>query len=183
MIFLGFSLARCSKGYGPVDLTFTVYVNLQTKSTPNADTLYTDNWIGFYYYTDTLQHKLLSYEDALAGKLTSLNGETTVDGLMAEVFDTTRVQFRNMTGNAVLLWIVQPDSMVYAWRQLDLVDGLDSMETRLFFRTWRPNDYLENRWNIVLKEEQDEDTGEEDPGEEDPGEEEEDPGEEEVVID
>jgi hypothetical protein len=146
-----FALARCSKGYTTINTTYTVYLSLQSKRAPDADTIYTENWKAYYHYGDTSQYRLHSYDDAEKGRLISIKDAVAVQGTAAGALDNIGVQFRNLTQKSVILWIVQPDSMMYAWRQVELVDGLDEMSTRLVFRTWEPGDYELNRWKISRK--------------------------------
>jgi hypothetical protein len=168
-----FLLAQCSTGLGPIDTTLTVYVNVQTKTNPDADTVYRAEWLPFYVYGDTTQYRLLSYENALAGRLSSrLDHGAVEQGIAAQVLDTTRVVFPNLNQKSVILWIVQPEFEVYAWRQIDLPDGLPTMGMRLFFRMWEEErSYIDNnKWHIELppKAEKPEDPDPEDPDPEDP---------------
>lgn len=145
-------LVCCSTKMGPIDSTVTVRVNLQTQGTPDPDTIYMDNWKPFYHYGDTLQYRLASYEDALAGRLTRLDDETTVQGEQGQVSDTTAVVFSNLNQSSAIVWIVQPDAKMYAWRQVDLVDGGLPLELKLFFRSQHTSNYIENKWNVVFRE-------------------------------
>ena len=164
-------LGRCSKGFGSIDTTLTVHTFLQTSASP-ADTLYTDDWIGYYFYADTNTYKVLSYEDARAGKLSLLTDpKNKLDYTgQASMLDTTRLQFLHLVQDPVVLVIVQPDSMIYAWRQLQLVDGLDQLALKLFFKTHQTAVYEENKWQVVPKnawdKEEEKPDEEEDSGEE-----------------
>jgi hypothetical protein len=148
-LLAGLMLAGCSTKWGPVDTTVTVYVNVQTRQTP-PDTIYTADWLPFYAYGDTTRYELTSYENALAGTLTSIGGGNTPPVEKGEVPDDKRVIFPNLAEKSVILWVVQPGTRMYAWRQVDLVDGLPDLNLRLFFRTWANAPAVENKWNIVF---------------------------------
>ena len=154
LFFAGLFLARCTTKLEPIDLTFTVHSYLQTVAAPETDTLYTDRWVGYYFENaDTATHRFDSYEDALAGRLRALNTPNAAVGYTGKAdVEEAVVRFSNMKSAAVIMLVVQPDSMIYAWRQLRPVEGLNEMSALLFFRTHRTAKYTENGWNVVPKE-------------------------------
>jgi hypothetical protein len=141
-------LAGCSTGWGPIDTTLTVNLSLQPT---NADTLRVTDWLPFYYYGDTTQYRLDSYENALAGRLTPLGGGASVSGIPAEVIGDTGVQFPHLSEKSVILWIVQPGAKMYAWRQLDLVDGGLPLSMALSFRAWEKAGYVDHPSDVPCR--------------------------------
>lgn len=75
-----------------------------------------------------------------------------LEGRPALTKDSTWVRFENLVETPALLLIVHPEDSIYAWRQFDFVDGLDSMSTKLNFKAYdRGRNYAQNKWDIVPK--------------------------------
>ena len=152
ILILGLSLVRCTTKVGPIDLTFTVYSYLQTKTTPDADTLYTDQWVGYYFEgADSLTYKVASFEDAKAGRLHNIVSNSTYNYTAKAETSNALVEFQDIRATPVMMLIVLEEAQMYAWRQLNPVDGLDEMSARLFFRTWRTAEYVESGWRVFPK--------------------------------
>lgn len=152
LFMLGILLTGCGTKPGPVDTTVTVKIHLQTVSSPKADTVYLNTWESFYFYADTIQYKAPTLEDVLQKRLVSRTegGSPLAATGAGEMVDTTRVRFNHLTETAVLV-IYEPASKAYAWRQIELVDGLPNVSFSLFVRTWGTRtSYTENKWNVVL---------------------------------
>lgn len=156
LLLAGFALARCATDMGPVDTTVTVQVAVEAGVNQRDTTYYTSNWDAFYFYADTAFYAAPTWEDVKSKQLRTrdFEGNTAVtksapDGT-AEVLDTTRVRFSHLRAKAVLV-IHQPEIKSYAWRQVDLVDGLPNLWLSTPIKIWGTRtSYTENKWTVVV---------------------------------
>ncbi len=158
-LFLLFALltgVRCGTDVGEIDTTVIVRVSVQTNTAPR-DTIYTADWDAFYFYADTIRYAAPTLEDVRAKRLRArsfsgdaIPAEITPDGT-AEVLDTTRVRFNHLRQKAILV-IYRPDFESYAWRPVELVDGLPELWFTVPLKLWQTTtSYQENKWIVVLK--------------------------------
>ena len=144
--------SSCIKGLDDtIDCTYGVLTYLQTSQNP-LDTLKLDTWQGYYFYKDTTDYWLYSYEQAVHGVLKERKGTGTVDyDGVSEMGDSNRVMFRNLTDTVAILVFFEPSHEIYAWKRVRIPIGVKDLSTKLWLKTWRPDSiYLENGWEIVL---------------------------------
>ena len=155
LVLAGLSLGSCSTKMGPLDTTFTVVT--QTQRVQGETAVGVDGWIGYYLYSDSLTYTVDSFENALDGYFAPHGGSgegVSADG-QAAVQDSI-VVFPNLDQTPALMLLVHPDDSLYAWRQIDLVDGLPNMSTKLIFKAYQASGEegkviteTLNNWNVI----------------------------------
>ncbi len=146
LLLAGLSLTRCATNMGPIDTNVIIRTAIETGAANNRDTIFTANWDAFYFYADTLAYHSPTLADVLAKQLRARNvagnSAPSVIGAAgtAEVPDTAHIRFNHLKEKAILV-VFQPDSMVYAWRPIELVDGLPDVYLDFYFQMWQKSRY------------------------------------------
>lgn len=147
LALLALSLTRCDKGEGPIDTTLTIYPTVQ--QVPQGDTIQIEGWQGYYLIGDTSMYAVNLFEKFGDSHFITKDSVAVPFSGEAEINGKEWIRFRNMAYESIVLLIVHPEDSVFAWRQMNFVDGLDSMSQRLFFKSYLSGvTEPQNRWNI-----------------------------------
>ncbi len=94
----------------------------------------------YAYYVDTTEWSVLSYDDAVAGRITNkTTGEVLSTPDVAGTFDAQLpypVSMR-LEQPISMLVVVNPTLRLYAYRKYELPENLPSVDTKLYMASWR----------------------------------------------
>ncbi|MCD8186486.1 MAG: hypothetical protein LUD68_08610 [Rikenellaceae bacterium] len=145
------SLTRCDSGYRALDTTVSVDARLQYNQ--GGDSVQVEGWQAWYFeHTDPITYYVENLEQALRGIFKSTEGQETHSAQPVEVDGPEPILFKNIPARSAMLLVVHPETQVYAYRQMDFTDGLDTMWIRLPFPLWQTSDsVVVNKWNVILR--------------------------------
>lgn len=147
-------LVSCGKSEIRTDFIITPYVQLQE----NVVRELTPHVKAYAYYGDTTYWKVMSWEDASNGILTSKSDETQTKSpdFTAEPDSRGRLVLGPVTQLKLMLLVCQtdPDAVggvkMYAWRNAATLDDLPQVSVNLTFKPWRQDARKsEGRWLYV----------------------------------
>lgn len=104
----------------------------------------------YAYYVDTTEWAVLSYDDALAGRITNkTTGEVRTQPDVWGTFDSA-AEFQttlHLEQPISMLVVVDPELRLYAYRKYELPENLDQVLTRLTLSSWRAS-HAASGWQV-----------------------------------
>lgn len=141
-------LAGCFKSVS-YKTTYVLKPLLQLKSGADENPL--ENAIAYAYAVDTTSWTVASYDEALAGIITSRRNPTEkIDTPIAtsepyELEGTTGWLQLAVSNPSVMVVVVDPENKLYGFRQQPLGENLPHLYSSIIFRPWKAS-YYEKPW-------------------------------------
>lgn len=110
--------------------------------------------IAYVFYADSSQWAVKDYASAEAGVLTSRTGSGTKSfDMKALPKEAGSLLFeRNITSAPAIIVVCDTESKIYAWQQVAIPAGLETVTISVNFRTWKPvSTYKEGKWFMVVE--------------------------------
>lgn len=146
-LFLGAVLQSCFKDV----ITYTNYHIAVSEQTISGGATTAAQLIDSYaYYVDTTEWAVLSYEDALAGRITNKNtGEVRSEPDVWGTFDSAAEYQASLRLEqpVSMLVVVDPTLRLYAYRRYELPLNLEQVLTRLTLSSWRAS-HSASGWQV-----------------------------------
>lgn len=144
-------LAACNAGSDKVDCLYDILPYFQDEDKGPA--YYAETALAYGFYADTAQWAVLSYDDALAGVITSrTDGSKHSYDLSAgpdEMLAPT-LRLGPVTSTHLMLVVCFPDTYSYAYRQVPMTPGIGNISISITFRTWKTTaPYTDAKWIIM----------------------------------
>lgn len=118
----------------------------QEGPTPKAKDIFS-----YAYYVDTVDWRIASWEDALAGRIThKTTGEVrTTPDVLGEFNSSADYQVSIALNQKISMVVaVDPDVKVYAYRKFELPINLEHVDAKLYLATWKRN-HANSGWWVV----------------------------------
>lgn len=118
----------------------------QDGPTPRAQDIFS-----YAYYVDTLDWRIASWEDALAGRITNkTTGEVrSAPDVLGEFNSSDDFQVSiEINQKLSMVVAVDPVLKVYAYRKYELPVNLDRVEAKLYLSSWKRN-HTNSGWWVV----------------------------------
>ena len=137
----------CEKTYTNCNYYITPYREAFEDSTLQI----ADSVIGYAYYADTARWAVTSYDNAVAGILTSkYDGAPRQPDVVAEQDSIGRIVFPNLKKSPLIMILCDRQDSIYAWRQSEIMENLPQVIVKMTFQPWRTDTtYLYAKWNMV----------------------------------
>lgn len=147
VLLLGAALQSCFKDV----ITYTDYrIAILNQTTSGGQTTPATLIDSYAYYVDTTDWAVLSYDDALAGRITNkTTGEVLSQPDVWGTFDSA-AEFQttiHLEQPISMLVVVDPDLRLYAYRKYELPENLDQVLTRLTLSSWRAS-HAVSGWQV-----------------------------------
>mgnify|MGYP003305642033 FL=1 len=92
----------------------------------------------YAYYVDTTEWSVLSYEDALAHRITNkTTGEVLSTPDVVGTFDASLPASIRLEQPISMMVLVNPSLKLYAYRKYELPVNLPAVDTKLYMASWR----------------------------------------------
>ena len=132
-------------------ITYTNYnIAVSNQTTSGGATVPATLVDSYAYYVDTTQWTVLSYEDALAARITNkTTGEVRTEPDVWGTFDSSaefQVSLR-LEQPVSMLVVVDPELKLYAYRQFDMPINIEQLLTRLTLSSWRAS-HSASGWQV-----------------------------------
>ena len=116
----------------------------------NGEITKSEELLSYAYYVDTTEWAVLSYDDALAGRITNkTTGEVLSQPDVWGTFDSA-AEFQttlHLEQPISMLVVVDPELRLYAYRKYELPENLDQVLTRLTLSSWRAS-HAASGWQV-----------------------------------
>ena len=132
------------------ECNYTLMPYLQAES--GGETVIADDVIAYAFYADSTHWTVSSYEDALAGIITSKQSSSTTAGfsLSTEERNDDGRLVLTLTSSPAIIVVVDRANRVYAWRMTEVVPNVSDLYVSVTFRPWQAASYyIENEWRMV----------------------------------
>ncbi len=147
LIFVGGLFQGCFKDV----VTYTNFnIAVQNQTTSNGALTPATELSSYAFYVDTTEWTILSYEDALAARITNkTTGQSLTEPDVRGSFDSAAPYQVSMRLEAPLsmLVVVNPELRLYAYRNYQLPVNLEQVDTKLIFSSWRAS-HSSSGWQI-----------------------------------
>jgi hypothetical protein len=144
------ALYGCFKDtYGYTDYRISIY----TQPTKDKDFMRAQDIDSYAYYVDTTHWAILSYEDAVAGRITNkTTGEVKeTPDVWGELNASDEYQVSLIINRKTsMLVVVDPQMQIYAYRKYELPVNLPQVDTKLYLAGWKPS-HASGGWRVVNK--------------------------------
>ena len=148
VLVLGAALQSCFKDV----ITYTDYrIAILNQTTSGGQTTPATLIDSYAYYVDTTEWSVLSYEDALAHRITNkTTGEVLSTPDVVGAFDASlpypaSIRLEQPISMMVL---VNPSLKLYAYRKYELPVNLPAVDTKLYMASWRMS-HSSSGWRVV----------------------------------
>jgi hypothetical protein len=120
-------------------------------SAADAERVLADNILIHAFYADTAAWRVASYDDALAGQITSkTDGSTQSPTFSAEQSDDGWVYLGPMTSVNLILVACDRTNRIYAWRAAQAGENVPSVQINVTFSPYKTEgEYTESKWTII----------------------------------
>lgn len=132
-------------------VTYTNYnLAVQNQTTSNGPLTQATDLSSYAYSVDTTEWTILSYEDAVAARITNkTTGQTLTEPDIRGTFDSAapyQVSLRLEAPTSMLV-VVNPELRLYAYRNYTLPVNLETVTTKLVFSSWRAS-HSSSGWQV-----------------------------------
>ena len=148
LIFAGATLSGCFKQLVAYTvLNVAIYEQTEQEGpTPRAADI-----LSYAYYVDTVDWRIASWEDALAGRITNkLTGEVlSTPDVLGDFNSTADFQMSIELNQKISMVVaVDPELKVYAYRKYELPINLDRVNAKLYLSNWKRS-HTNSGWWVV----------------------------------
>lgn len=147
LTLVALSVWGCKKGVTNCNYVVTPWV----QTTDKGDLALCVDAIGYGFYADTSEWTVTSYDNALAGVITSrTDAQTKQYDFKVEQNELGKLIIGPFTKRGAMVIVCDVTNRFYAWRYADIGEGLPEVVVPVRFLLWKPMiSYEDTRWTVV----------------------------------